>query len=42
MKREIKKLEVENNELHTQIIRIKEEMDGKDIKWKTAYNRMEE
>lgn len=42
MKREIKKLEVENNELHSQIIKIKEEMDGKDIKWKTAYNRMEE
>ena len=42
MKREIKKLEAENNDLHFQIIKIKEEMDGKDIKWKTAYSRMEE
>lgn len=42
LKREMKKTENENNELHFQLIKIKEEMDGKDIKWKTAYNRMEE
>lgn len=42
MKRQMNKLESENNELHFQIIKLKEEMDGKDIKWKTAHNRVEE
>lgn len=41
LRRRMGKLETENNDLHSQIIKLKEEIDDKDIKWKTALNRLE-
>ena len=42
LRREIDRLQRENNELHTDIIKVKEELDNKDITWNTVHNRVEE
>lgn len=42
LKREIERLQRENNDLHIEIIRTKEELDQKDIKWSTVQSRMDE
>ena len=42
LKRDVERLEKENNELHFQIIKLKEESESKDIKWSTAHSSLEE
>ena len=42
LKYQNKKLTKENNELHYSLIKIKEDAEFKDVKWKTVYKSLED
>ena len=42
LKNEAEKFRKENNELHFQLIKIKEEIDLKDTKWKITFKSLED
>ena len=42
LKNEAEKFRKENNELHFQMIKIKEEMDLKDTKWKSTFKSLDD
>ena len=42
LKGEMEKCKRENNELHTEMIKLKEELDLKDTKWRTTFRSCED